>query len=115
MDVSSDGPHRRVGKIVKEEILTTEIPSNPPKDEEYRKTLTLIYFGPIREKIGLSEEHIFTSIRTPQDLYRNIQERYGLEIPFAKIRVAVNGCIQCPNTLLEADSTVVFLPPFGGG
>lgn len=92
-----------------------ENPAEPAVSENDYRSVTLIYFGPIREKIGRSEERVMTSVCTASDLYRELQKKYGLLIPYEQVRVAVNGCIQQSDARLEPNATIVFLPPFGGG
>lgn len=79
------------------------------------RTVSLVHFGAIREKIGLSCETLVTEAATPRALYRELEERYGLEIPLSALSVAVNGILCDVDEPFGSGSTIIYLPPFGGG
>ncbi|MHB1606919.1 MAG: MoaD/ThiS family protein [Leptospirales bacterium] len=84
-----------------------------PGEEEI--SISLVYFGAIREKTGVSEETVLTTSQTPRNLYQELDLQYSLGFPLSRLRVAVDGKIADPDEIIASGSTVIYLPPFGGG
>ncbi|MHB8421294.1 MAG: MoaD/ThiS family protein [Leptospirales bacterium] len=82
---------------------------------EERIAISLVYFGAIREKTGVSEETVLTTAQTPRNLYQELDQQYSLGFPLSRLRVAVDGKISDPDEIIASGSTVIYLPPFGGG
>lgn len=73
------------------------------------------YFASLREKRAVSEESRETKSETPEELYRELQEAFGLPLPWACLRVAVNGEFAEGGRLLQDGDEVTFIPPVAGG
>lgn len=79
------------------------------------RSLRVQYFALLREQAGRSEETLDTAARTPAELYDELQRRYGLTLPVAMLKVAVNGEFGDWSQPLQAGDSVVFIPPVAGG
>lgn len=80
-----------------------------------QKEINLEYFASLRETRGQSHETLSTRAGTPRELYKNLQEKYGFEIPTAALRVAVNDSFKSWDAELNDGDDVVFIPPVSGG
>lgn len=79
------------------------------------KNLKLRYFAALRDQVGREAETLELAVNTPAELYAALQERYGLTLEPASLRVAVNDrFVAMDSTLAEGDQ-VVFIPPVAGG
>ncbi len=79
------------------------------------KTLKLRYFAALRDQVGREEETLELAANTPAELYAALQDRYGLTLEPASLRVAVNDCFVPMNSPLADGDQVVFIPPVAGG
>ena len=73
------------------------------------------YFAMLREEAGLSEEEIWTSAETAEDLYEELRERHGFALDRSGLKLVVNEEF-CEWSRAVADGdTIVFIPPVAGG
>ncbi len=79
------------------------------------KPVTIQYFAVLREQRGLARELITTTAATVEDLFRELQAQYGFTLGVDRLRVVVNEAFVPWNTSLNANDTVVFIPPVAGG
>lgn len=79
------------------------------------KQINVLYFATLREQRGLSLETVETSARTPQELYRELQARHGLDLPVTSLKVAINDAFEAWDRPLRTADRVVFIPPVAGG
>ena len=79
------------------------------------KSVHIQYYATLREQRGTSEETISTSSTTPEELYEELQVRYGFDLLPESLRVAVNDRFSTWDTALDEGDTVVFIPPVSGG
>jgi molybdopterin-guanine dinucleotide biosynthesis protein A len=77
--------------------------------------LRIQYFALMREQAGRSEETLETAAATPQDLYGELQSRYGFTLAREQLKVAVNSEFSDWSRPLAAGDAVVFIPPVAGG
>ena len=79
------------------------------------KKIQIDYFALLREQRGCSEETVNTTARTPSELYQELQEKYGLSLPFSGLRIAINDEFKEKDSILKNGDRVVFIPPVAGG
>ncbi|MCB0414952.1 MAG: molybdopterin converting factor subunit 1 [Bdellovibrionales bacterium] len=77
--------------------------------------LTIKYYAFLRDKAGVSSEVIDVDIRTAEELYNLLNEKYQFQIDKSQLRVAVNDEFVDFNTSLVGNDKVVFIPPVAGG
>ncbi len=73
------------------------------------------YYALLREQAGVSRERVTTSATTPAALYAELQQRHGLTLAPAQLRVALNGEFADWHAPLVDGAEVVFIPPVAGG
>jgi molybdopterin converting factor subunit 1 len=73
------------------------------------------YFALLREQAGRSDEALDTHARTPRELYEELCARYPFTLGPDVLQVAVNSEFCAWERPLQADDTVVFIPPVAGG
>jgi molybdopterin converting factor subunit 1 len=78
-------------------------------------TIHIAYFALLREQAGRSEETLETAATTPSELFAEIANRHGLNMPTASLRVAINESFADWSSPLADGDTVAFLPPVAGG
>jgi molybdopterin converting factor subunit 1 len=79
------------------------------------KTIHIQYFALLRERRGLSQESIQTSVKTARELYDQLKSQYQFNLSTDLAKVAVNSDFVDWNTPLKDGDTVVFIPPVSGG
>ena len=79
------------------------------------KSIQLEYFAMLRERCGLDHETVSTAAATPGELFAELDGRYGLGMPPALFRVAVNGDYSPWDRPLSDGDSVVFIQPVAGG
>ena len=79
------------------------------------KRVRVEYFAILRDQRGCDAEAVDTCAGTARDLYVELQQRHGLSLDAAAMRVAVNGEFQAWDTALGDGDEVVFIPPVAGG
>jgi molybdopterin converting factor subunit 1 len=77
--------------------------------------LKIQYFALMREQAGRSEESLETSAATPEDLFSELNARYGFTLAREQLKVAVNSEFSEWSRPLSAGDAVVFIPPVAGG
>ncbi len=80
-----------------------------------KKSIQLEYFASLREQRGRSAETITTEATTPRELYEELKDRHGFDLPSSSLRVAVNDEFSEWETKLRPADRVSFLPPVSGG
>lgn len=78
-------------------------------------SIQLRYFASLKDAVGRSTEELSSMAKTPQDLYRDLRERYGFSLDASLVRYAVNGAFVPGSTNLKSGDEVVFIPPVAGG
>jgi sulfur-carrier protein len=79
------------------------------------KEIRIQYYALLREERGLSSESLMTEAVTARDLYTILQERHGFTLPVERLKVAVNDVFAEWDQPLQANDSVVFIPPVAGG
>ncbi len=79
------------------------------------KCVTLVYFGLIRERRGMSVESLTTNAETVSDLFEEIRTKLSFQFPKAALSVAVNDDFRHFDTPLHDGDKVVFMMPVAGG
>ena len=79
------------------------------------RRIQLQFFAALREQAGCATLALDTAARTPAELYRQLQDSHGLQLPPMLLRVAVNARYATMDTPLNAGDSVVFIPPVAGG
>lgn len=80
----------------------------------YMKTIRIEYFALLREHTGRSSEDVSTSAATVDELYAELDERYGFP-SVGRLKVAVNDEFGDWRSKLNDGDSVVFIPPVAGG
>jgi sulfur-carrier protein len=78
-------------------------------------TVELQYFASLRDRTGFEHERLHTSAGTLAELYRECDQRHGLDWPIEKLRVATNGSFARWDDGLSDGDRVAFIPPVSGG
>ncbi len=78
-------------------------------------SFTVMYFGLLAERRGLSEEVITSFATTPSDLYQELDRKHCLRLAKGDFRVAVNDEFTGWDHRLETGDRIAFLPPMSGG
>ena len=73
------------------------------------------YFAALREGAGRTEERVLTQATTAEELYVELQARYGFLLKPKQLKVAVNDEFEGMSYELKSGQTVVFIPPVAGG
>ena len=79
------------------------------------KRVQICYFAALRESRGISEESIYTSAKTAEQLYDELAATHNLSLTKDLIKVAVNDSFVSWDTYLNPDDSIVFIPPVAGG
>ena len=75
----------------------------------------ILYFGLLADRRGVPEETLESMAHTVEDLYAELDRKYGLGIDTRYFRAAVNDeFVYWDHPLLTGD-TVAFMPPMSGG
>jgi molybdopterin synthase sulfur carrier subunit len=82
---------------------------NPPL------TFTVVYFGLLAERRGLSQETLAHCATTPAELYAELDRVHGLGLSIADFRVAVNDQFVAWDHVLADHDAIALLPPMSGG
>ena len=78
-------------------------------------TLKIRYYALFREQAGRSEETLETRAATPEQLYRELQQRYPFQLHAHQLKVAINEEFATWDAKLSNGDAVVFIPPVAGG
>ncbi len=79
------------------------------------RRIQLQFFAALREQAGCASLALDTTASTPAELYRQLQDSHGLQLPPMLLRVAVNARYATMDTPLNGGDSVVFIPPVAGG
>ncbi len=79
------------------------------------KNVTVQYYALFRETSGRSGEQIETNAATAEELYSELQSRYGFALTTAQVKVAINEEFGGWTTSLKDGDSIVFIPPVAGG
>lgn len=76
---------------------------------------TILYFGLLAERRGLTEERVDSTANTPAALYAELDSRHHLGFSIDHFRVAVNDEFAAWTADLHNGDVIAFLPPMSGG
>lgn len=99
--------------------MTQALATSAPAAET--RTVRLVYFAWVRERVGLAEEQVAlpAGTQTVLDLVRWLKDRdEGYAAAFANetlVRAAINQTHVKPGASLEGASEIAFFPPMTGG
>ncbi len=79
-----------------------------------RKVL-IQYYAILREEAGVSEEEIWTSARTVEELFDELRERHGFALDRERLKVVVDEEFREWSHEVSEGDTIVFIPPVAGG
>jgi molybdopterin converting factor subunit 1 len=79
------------------------------------KSIMVKYFASLREKAKKNEELIETQAKTPSQLYSELCNKYGFDLPLEDVKAAVNGDFEEMVYLLKNGDSLAFIPPMSGG
>lgn len=77
--------------------------------------INIIYFASLKDASQKSNESIETTAKTIDELYNELDLRYGFPIKKEQLRAAHNETYVPFTTELATNDTVVFIPPVAGG
>ena len=78
-------------------------------------SLQLQYFAIFREQAEKRNETVLSNATTAAELYAELQQRHGFNLPASQIKVAINNEFCDWNHQLKSGDTVAFIPPVAGG
>ena len=96
-----------------------DVPLNWPRlgavfFHEFRKRkLNIKYFGMVAEATGTSEETLYVSSRTVNELMQEMEQKYP-KLKTVEYRIAQSARLLAPHSTLSESETAL-LPPFAGG
>lgn len=79
------------------------------------KTLTVLYFGLLREQRGLAEESLTTRAVNVSELFAELKARHGLGMSFSQLKAARNEEFCEGSTALATGDVIALMPPVAGG
>lgn len=79
------------------------------------KRVRVQYFASLREQAGRDDEDVRTTVRTSEELYRELAKKYGFRLAADRIRAGVNGSFVAMTDPLRDGDEVVFVAPVAGG
>lgn len=77
--------------------------------------ISVTYYAMLRELRGVGTEKLATRAETTGDLYQEIQQQHGWDIPAHTLKVAVNDEFCSWDQTLNPSDRVAFIPPIAGG
>lgn len=77
--------------------------------------LTILYFAQLAEEAGKPTEHLTGKFNHLADVYANVQQKYGLSLSTAQLRVARNLVFAQWQDAPEDGDEIAFIPPVSGG
>jgi sulfur-carrier protein len=80
-----------------------------------RKSLTILYFGLLGERRGVTEERVESDAADPRAVFEAIEREHPLGVSPEHLRVAVNDEFVAWDHALGSGDVVAFLPPMSGG
>ena len=83
-------------------------------ESDSRKVL-IQYFAMLREEAGVSEEEIWTSAETVEELFDELRERHGFALDRQRLKLVVNEEFREWSHQVSEGDTIVFIPPVAGG
>lgn len=75
----------------------------------------LAFFASLRDQAGVGEELRETEATSVSELYEEVSQEHGFELPIDLIRFAVNDRFISPGHEIQNGDRVVFIPPVSGG
>lgn len=78
-------------------------------------TVTILYFGSLKDDRGKGEEVWTSTAPTPRELYLDLRSLHRLSLDFDQVKVAINHEFADEDSLLQEGDAVAFLPPVSGG
>ena len=79
------------------------------------KTVHIQYYAILREERGLKEETCVTQVRTAENLFNELKEKFHFRLPMNALRVSINGQFSDWQTTIQDQDKIVFIPPVAGG
>lgn len=73
------------------------------------------YFATLKDQRGRAAERLLTDAATPEELYGQLKDDHGFNVPRNLLRVAVNDAVVAWDHSLSDGDRVVFIPPVSGG
>lgn len=73
------------------------------------------YFALLREMAGLDSEVVKLNCTTYKELFQQLADKYGFNIPSEMIQVAVDDEFSSMEKTIIPGAKVVFIPPVAGG
>ncbi len=77
--------------------------------------LKIEYYAIFRDLTGKSDEIIETTANSPEDVYKELSQKYAWDLQKSNFRIAVNEEFSNWDHQLKNDDTVVFIAPVSGG
>jgi molybdopterin converting factor small subunit len=77
--------------------------------------LTVQYFAELAEVAGCSEEVIESTSSNLNEIYAQLQNRYGFRFAANSLKPVCNDALVGWNAQIKSGDVIAFLPPFSGG
>ena len=79
------------------------------------KSIKVQYFALFRDQAKCEEETLEVNSQTYADLYLELSQRHGFDLPIEMIQVAANDEFTSMNAFVVNGAKIVFIPPVAGG
>ncbi len=79
------------------------------------KNITVKFFALLREQANCRECALQTHSCSPAELYAELADARGLNVPAGLLTYAVNERYVSPDSALQDGDRVAFIPPVAGG
>ena len=80
-----------------------------------KKKINIRYFAMLKEQADTSSEVFETEAKTAEELFEELSKKYHFTLKSNQVRVAINEDFKSLSSTLNAEDSVVFIPPVAGG
>ncbi len=79
------------------------------------KQITVLYFAQFAAQAGCAEEVRKTAALNPAELFAELQQEHGWQLPLERVRFARNDAFCSMDEPLAEGDAIAIMPPMSGG